>query len=88
MVQHEVSHIFGAYDYGKQYKHQIDPISNNRLANIVGVMDKTKPFDDLDGFYNDPFGNIWFSHEWNPESVNIIEINKINKSGGVYHYQI
>ena len=47
-------------------------------------MDKTNPYDDLDGFYDDPYGNIWFSHEWNPESMQIINTTKKQTANGPY----
>jgi len=84
LIQHEVSHIFEAYDYGLRYQHKEDPISNNTLARINGIMDKTTPLEDLDGFFYDPLGNIWFSHEWNPESVQIINSTKMIKTNGPY----
>ena len=88
LIQHEVSHIFGAYDYGLRYVHKEDPISNKKLARINGVMDKTLPSEDLIGFVIDPLGNIWSSHEWNPESVQIINSNKMMKTNGPYRKQV
>ena len=51
-------------------------------------MDKTKPFDDPDGFDKDIFGNIWFSHEWNPESIQIINSTKMIKTNGPYNKNV
>lgn len=88
LIQHEVSHIFEAHDYGPSPYREEDPISHNRLARINGVMDKTEPSDDPDGFNDDRLGNIWFSHEWNPESVQIINSNKLIKTNGPYRKQV
>lgn len=86
LVQHEVSHLFGAYDYGLENPnyHTQDNVTGERLARIPGIMDKTKPTEDWDGFIADPTGNIFFSNEWNLESILIINANKTYVTNGSY----
>ncbi|MCX9014816.1 MAG: hypothetical protein OIN89_08505, partial [Candidatus Methanoperedens sp.] len=86
LMQHEVSHLFGAYDYGMESPnyHKQDHITGERLARIHSVMDKTKYSDDPEGFKADPTGNIWLCNEWNEESIEIINANKSKKTNGSY----
>lgn len=85
-MQHEVSHLFGAYDYGLENPnyHIQDNVTGERLARIHSVMDKTRLSEDTEGFKADPTGNIWLCNEWNEESIEIINANKVKKTNGIY----
>jgi hypothetical protein len=82
LIQHEVSHVFGAHDYGPYPKREKDEITGDKLARIYSIMDKTKPSEDFDGFYDEHWGNIYFTHKWNPESIQIINSSKIDMTNG------
>ena len=86
LMQHEVSHLFGAYDYGMENPsyHAQDNVTGERLARIHSIMDKTRFSDDPEGFKADPFGHIWLCNEWNEESIFIINSNKAGVTNGSY----
>ncbi|MDW7777367.1 MAG: hypothetical protein SCH39_13665, partial [Methanosarcinales archaeon] len=86
LTQHEVSHLFGAYDYGLENPayHEQDNVTGKRLASIHSVMDKTRPMEDFWNFIFDWNGNIWTCDEWNEESIQIINSKKIEVTKGNY----
>ncbi|MDW7775203.1 MAG: M12 family metallo-peptidase [Methanosarcinales archaeon] len=86
LIQHEVSHLFGAYDYGLENPnyHQQDNITGIRLARIHSIMDKTRYSEDKEGFKADKTGNIWLCNEWNEESILIMNFNKASITNGSY----
>ncbi|MDW7777146.1 MAG: M12 family metallo-peptidase [Methanosarcinales archaeon] len=90
LIQHEASHLFGAYDYGLENPayHKQDNITGEKLARIHSVMDKTKPTEDWDGFKADPTGNILLCNEWNEESIQIINASKTEVTNGIYKIPI
>ncbi|MDW7775211.1 MAG: hypothetical protein SCH39_02605, partial [Methanosarcinales archaeon] len=86
LIQHEVSHLFGAYDYGLENPnyHEYDNVTGKRLARIHSVMDKTRYSEDKIGFILDWNGNIWLCNEWNEESIIIINSTKVDVTDGSY----
>ncbi|MDW7775208.1 MAG: hypothetical protein SCH39_02590 [Methanosarcinales archaeon] len=90
LTQHEVSHIFGAYDYGLESPkyHEQDNVTGIRLARIYSIMDKTRYSEDKEGFKADKTGNIWLCNEWNEESILIINSNKASVTNGSYKVPI
>ena len=86
LTQHEVSHLFGAYDYGLENPayHKQDNVTGKRLASIHSVMDKTKPTEDFWNFILDWDGSILTCNEWNEESIQIINSKKIEVTNGSY----
>ena len=73
LVQHEISHLFGTHDH-----------DDDRYC----IMDKTYPWPMGDGRIIG-MGNIWTTHEWGSECLNITELNKLEvshfKEGGDYN---